>query len=850
MIYYKHAHEGDLFLSLPLVVLAVFSIFFGYITKDIFIGLGSSFFIDNSIFIHPVHEIMIETEFGVPTMFKLLPLGFTVFFSALAIIVSEYLPESLINFKFSKLGYNIFGFFNQRFLIEMFYNKYITNLVLNLGGQTTKVLDKGAIELVGPFGMEIGLVKLSKKISSLSTGVALFILIGLITYILVAYLSQENFDLVLLFILGLFSLTINFSSPKHEAMHSSLWIYDLIKINLPLSVACAQRDIRNYSTRPSNEMERKDFLEWFAGFTDGEGCFSITKNNEVNYLFKFDISLHIDDVNTLKFIQNSLGLGSVKEYTSLGFATFRITKQNEILEIIKIFDSVFLNTTKYYNFLAFKKAFFLYTSSSRTEELVLEIEDIRSNMNSKRAIEDLNLSSSHEVRVTSYWLLGFVEAEGSFFVNRVKNFPVVFSVSQVSMENSLLEKIREFILALPGNYKVARLNSNVVGIYVDEARGNSKPHSHISIRHPDFIRNVLIPFFDSLKWQSKKELDYKDWKTVLTLKEDGKHFMELGVKVINGILDQMNNNRLSTNLKRVDNQEWLTRDLNHLLSLPSNLKVEPSGKIFIISQGKYYQYGGNLAVQLVDSNNTVIKEFDSLTECAKYLEKGKSTISRILASGKPLSWKGQTYYVIRSINNPVESNLHSSTLGLLSLLTVGIVFYCSLAVIFYYNTEFAVPVLFKLLPLAFTVSFSILALILSEYFPESLISFKFSKLGYNIFGFFNQRFLVEMFYNKYITNLVLNLGGQTTKVLDKGSIELLGPFGLELGLIKLSKNISSLSTGVVTSYALYILIGVITYLIFNVYLVQIEWNLVLLIILTGFSLMAFSTEESPITRKV
>ncbi len=33
----------------------------------------------------------------------------------------------------------------------MFYNKYITNFVLNLGGQTTKVLDKGSIELIGPF---------------------------------------------------------------------------------------------------------------------------------------------------------------------------------------------------------------------------------------------------------------------------------------------------------------------------------------------------------------------------------------------------------------------------------------------------------------------------------------------------------------------------------------------------------------------------------------------------------------------------------------------------------------------------------------------------------------------------
>jgi len=93
-----------------------------------------------------------------------------------------------------------------------------------------------------------------------------------------------------------------------------------------------------------------------------------------------------------------------------------------------------------------------------------------------------------------------------------------------------------------------------------------------------------------------------------------------------------------------------------------------------------------------------------------------------------------------------------------------------------------------------------------------VISFKFSRFGYNVFGFFNQRFLIEMFYNNYITNFILNLGGQTTKILDKGAIELVGPFGLEKGLIYLSKNISKLSTGVVTSYALYILIGFVGYL--------------------------------------
>lgn len=213
MTYYKHAHEGDIFLSLPLVILAIFSIFFGYLTKDIFIGLGSSFFIDNSIFIHPVHEIMIDTEFAVPVLFKLLPLVCTISFSLLAIILSEFLPESLISFKFSKLGYNIFGFFNQRFLVEMFYNKYITNLVLDLGGQTTKVLDKGSIELLGPFGLEVGLIKLSKSIGSLSTGVvtsyALYILAGFITYLLFyVFLGQIEWSMILLIIFAGSSLMV------------------------------------------------------------------------------------------------------------------------------------------------------------------------------------------------------------------------------------------------------------------------------------------------------------------------------------------------------------------------------------------------------------------------------------------------------------------------------------------------------------------------------------------------------------------------------------------------------------------------------------------------------------------
>jgi NADH-ubiquinone oxidoreductase chain 5 len=210
LINYKHAHESDIFMSLPLVILAIFSIFFGFVTKDIFIGLGSGFFVDNSIFIHPNSEIMINTEFGVSTYWKLLPFVFTVSFSIIAIVLSEFLSELVVNFKLSTIGKTIFGFFNQRFLVEFFYNKYITNLVFNLGGQTVKVLDKGSIELLGPYGLEKKLVSSSKNISSLNKGIvtnyALFILVGFILYMFSISLGfTNNLNLIILILMFIVS---------------------------------------------------------------------------------------------------------------------------------------------------------------------------------------------------------------------------------------------------------------------------------------------------------------------------------------------------------------------------------------------------------------------------------------------------------------------------------------------------------------------------------------------------------------------------------------------------------------------------------------------------------------------
>ena len=222
LINYNKAHEGDIFMSIPLIILALFSIFFGYLTKDIFIGLASGFFSDNSLFIHPSHEIMLDTELSVHSFFKLLPLALTISLIIVSLVLSEYMPSRLIYFKFSRLGYNTFSFFNQRFLIELLYNKYITGVIFKLGGHTTKVLDKGFVELIGPFGLEKLLLNVSTNIAALDSGVitsyALYILIGLLTYILIPYTSVINSSMLLLIILALY---VNLS----DLYKYSNWMY-------------------------------------------------------------------------------------------------------------------------------------------------------------------------------------------------------------------------------------------------------------------------------------------------------------------------------------------------------------------------------------------------------------------------------------------------------------------------------------------------------------------------------------------------------------------------------------------------------------------------------------------------
>jgi len=111
---YEKAHESPLVMSIPLIILGILSVYLGNISKDFFIGLGSQG-LGNSIFSHPNHIILVDTEFGVPTINKLLPLIISSVSAIIAILLFEFKPTLLLLFNTSNFGLSFYKLFNQRY---------------------------------------------------------------------------------------------------------------------------------------------------------------------------------------------------------------------------------------------------------------------------------------------------------------------------------------------------------------------------------------------------------------------------------------------------------------------------------------------------------------------------------------------------------------------------------------------------------------------------------------------------------------------------------------------------------------------------------------------------------------
>jgi NADH-ubiquinone oxidoreductase chain 5 len=112
--YIQTAHEADIKMIIPLIVLGLGAIAYGFLFRDLIIGLGSLFF--NQTFTNFYNFTMLDSEF-LPGLIKNIPFFFTVagaFLSLLLINCCSVDKKSIYNYKMGYVFRFIYTFLNKK----------------------------------------------------------------------------------------------------------------------------------------------------------------------------------------------------------------------------------------------------------------------------------------------------------------------------------------------------------------------------------------------------------------------------------------------------------------------------------------------------------------------------------------------------------------------------------------------------------------------------------------------------------------------------------------------------------------------------------------------------------------
>lgn len=217
--------SGSIIVS-SLFILALPSIFSGFIFKDLFIGFGN-FIFDGSIFLLPNSNYFYEAEF-LPILWKVLPVITSLFSFFLVILGFDFLYHVFIILK--DLWVRIFLFF-RLFLVyfvdfftlvwyyDAFVNFFVVKFLLNFCKETTyKLMDKGVLEYIGPYALVEFFSFSSRATSNIISGYiyhyAFLIIFGFGLLLNFTIFSTESITFDLFFVLFFFFLSffLNFKS--------------------------------------------------------------------------------------------------------------------------------------------------------------------------------------------------------------------------------------------------------------------------------------------------------------------------------------------------------------------------------------------------------------------------------------------------------------------------------------------------------------------------------------------------------------------------------------------------------------------------------------------------------------
>ena len=254
-----HAHEANPIMAIPLMILAFGSLFIGYLTKDMIIGLGSSFW-GQSLFILSENVTFLEAEY-LPYHIKMIPFLFshlgiffayhTTFFIG-AKTHSDFgvnrrlssprttsqediwqlsFQKNLMFYRFTTsmpILIKFYTFFNQKWHFDDLYNRFLVQKVIDFGYHISfRLFDAGWIAYLGPYGLSSSIQYGSRKFSQLQTGFvyhyAFIILVAITLFIiflfswdLIPFLSSSENALYFVFFITFFCWNHSFEPKKKK----------------------------------------------------------------------------------------------------------------------------------------------------------------------------------------------------------------------------------------------------------------------------------------------------------------------------------------------------------------------------------------------------------------------------------------------------------------------------------------------------------------------------------------------------------------------------------------------------------------------------------------------------------
>lgn len=164
------AYEPSFTMILPLILLCFCSIFLGFATKDLFIGIGTPFW-NNALYVSPSNSSILDAEF-IPLYIKCIPFFISVFGGLTSIIVYYLVPSFFLKLYIRIKVFNlIYVFFNKKWFFDRIQNELIASFLLRIGFYATyKTIDKGFLEFFGPDNLSRYIVFIASKISKIQSG--------------------------------------------------------------------------------------------------------------------------------------------------------------------------------------------------------------------------------------------------------------------------------------------------------------------------------------------------------------------------------------------------------------------------------------------------------------------------------------------------------------------------------------------------------------------------------------------------------------------------------------------------------------------------------------------------------